>query len=248
MTVQIDQLKYCTLLFATMLVFSGCKSRHEEPKTEPVAEKKPVDKTPKKRVEAAATKKNRPERPKQSSADPKAYENATISYSVKLETTQGEVVVDVYEKLAPLAAERFKILVEEGFYNDAVFFRVIKGFVAQAGIAGDPEVNAKWRTKRMKDDPVIQSNIKGTITFASAGPNSRTTQFFINYKDNANLDGMGFAPFGKVREMEPVEKFYGEYSRGRGPSQPLIQKEGNAYLKKEFPKLDYIKKATILKK
>ena len=99
----------------------------------------------------------------------------------------------------------------------------------------------------MKDDPVVQSNLKGTISFASAGPGSRTTQFFINYRDNKNLDGMGFAPFGKVRDMAPAFKLYNEYTRGSAPRQPLIQSQGNAYLKKEFPKLDFIKKATIIK-
>ena len=239
--------RHIPVILAILFALSGCKSRHAETESETISEKKPVTATPEKKPEKKQEEAAPPPRPVKSAGDPKAYEKETITYSVKLETSKGDVIIDVYDKLAPLAAERFKTLVEAKFYDEAVFFRVINGFVAQAGIAADPKINAKWRSERMKDDPVIQSNIKGSVSFASAGPNSRTTQFFINYKHNGNLDGMGFAPFGIVRDMGPVEQFYNEYSRGRGPSQPLIQQQGNTYLKKEFPKLDYIKKATIIK-
>ncbi|HWH67913.1 MAG TPA: peptidylprolyl isomerase, partial [Candidatus Sulfotelmatobacter sp.] len=142
-------------------------------------------------------------------------------------------------------------LVRSGFFKDVAFFRVIPGFMCQFGIHGDPSVSAKWRSAKIPDDPVKGSNTRGTITFATAGPNTRTTQLFINFADNSNLDGMGFSPFGKVTEgMDVVDKIYSGYGegapRGHGPDQGRIQMEGNAYLKKDFPNLDYIKAATIV--
>jgi peptidyl-prolyl cis-trans isomerase A (cyclophilin A) len=130
------------------------------------------------------------------------------------------------------------------------FFRVIKGFMAQVGISGNPELNAKWRTMRIADDPVTQSNTKGMVSFATGGVNSRTTQIFINFGDNSRLDRMGFSPFGKVRDMQVVEALYSEYGegapRGTGPNQRRLQMEGNPYLKRDFQQLDYIKTATVI--
>ena len=171
-------------------------------------------------------------------------------YTVELDTTKGAIVIDVHREWAPKGADRFYELVKNGYFTDVAFFRVISGFMAQAGISGDPALNAEWRAKRIQDDPVKASNTRGTVTFATSGPNSRTTQFFINFGDNSRLDGMGFAPFGKVKDMAPVDALYDGYGegapRGRGPSQGRMQTEGNAYLRDGFPKLDYIKSAKII--
>jgi peptidyl-prolyl cis-trans isomerase A (cyclophilin A) len=174
---------------------------------------------------------------------------APSQYTVELDTTKGPIVIEVYRDWSPHGADRFYELVQSGYYDDVGFFRVIGGFMAQVGISGDPALNAKWREKRIPDDPVKGSNTRGTVSFATSGPNSRTTQFFINFVDNSRLDGMGFSPFGKVRDMTTVDALYAGYGegapRGRGPSQALLQSQGNAYLKENFPNLDYIKSAKI---
>lgn len=171
-------------------------------------------------------------------------------YTVELDTTKGAIVIEVRRDWAPNGADRFYELVQDGYFTDVAFFRVVGGFMAQAGISGDPALNAVWREKRIPDDPVKASNMRGTVTFATSGPDSRTTQFFINFSDNSRLDGMGFAPFGKVKDMAPVDALYDGYGegapRGRGPSQAQMQTQGNSYLKESFPKLDYIKSARII--
>ncbi len=180
-------------------------------------------------------------------------ERAPDSYKVKFDTSAGAFVIEVQRAWAPLGADRFYNLVKAGFYNDCRFFRVIQGFMVQFGIHGDPAVMNTWRGARIGVDPVKQSNKRGYITYAMGGsPDTRTTQVFINFSDNANLDGMGFAPFGKVVSgMDIVDKIYSGYGegapRGQGPEQSRIQAEGNAYLLKSFPKMDYIKAATIEK-
>lgn len=186
-------------------------------------------------------------------ADPAALTGkAPDSFKAKFETTKGSFTIEVTRSLAPNGADRFYNLVKSGYFKDIAFFRVIPGFMAQFGIHGDPVISAPWRAARIPDDPVKASNTKGAISFAMAGPNTRTTQLFINLVDNSRLDGMGFSPFGKVVEgMDVVEKINGEYGegepRGRGPNQARIQMEGNAYLRKDFPRLDYIKSASIVK-
>ncbi len=176
---------------------------------------------------------------------------STNQYAVELDTTKGPIVIDVHPDWAPVGAKRFSELVEAGYFTDVAFFRVIGGFMAQVGLHGDPAITAQWRGKPIADDPAKESNTRGMVTFATSGPNSRTTQFFINFGDNSRLDSMGFAPFGKVRDMTPVDALYAEYGeggpRGRGPSQAQIQSRGNEYLRADFPKLDYIKSAKILK-
>lgn len=177
-------------------------------------------------------------------------EQAPAVYKASFDTSAGTFVIEVHRDWAPKGADRFYNLVKNGFYDNCRFFRVLPGFMAQFGINGDPAVQAVWRDARIGDDPVKESNKKGYITFATAGPNTRTTQVFINYGDNASLDSQGFAPFGKVLTgMNVVEKLYGGYGegapQGKGPSQGLVQQQGNAYLQKDFPKLDFIKKATI---
>lgn len=177
-------------------------------------------------------------------------QQAPAQFAVELDTTKGPLVIDVNRAWAPRGADRFHELVQSGYFTDVAFFRVIAGFMAQAGLHGDPAVTAEWRNKRIEDDPVTQSNTRGMVSFATAGPGTRTTQFFINFGDNSRLDGMGFAPFGKVRDMTVVDALYSGYGEGapsgRGPAQGLIQRQGNAYLKKDFPKLDYIKSAKVL--
>jgi peptidyl-prolyl cis-trans isomerase A (cyclophilin A) len=179
-------------------------------------------------------------------------EKAPDTYKARFDTSAGVFVVEVNRSLAPLGADRFYNLVKNGFYDGARFFRAISGFMVQFGIHGDPAVSSVWRSARINDDPVKGTNAPMTITFATGGPNTRTTQVFINFGNNAGLDKQGFAPFGKVIEgTDVVNKIFTGYGegapRGKGPDQGRIQAEGNAYLNKEFPKLDYIKKATIEK-
>jgi peptidyl-prolyl cis-trans isomerase A (cyclophilin A) len=173
------------------------------------------------------------------------------AYRVKLETSKGDVTIEVTKAWAPEAADRFYRLVERRFYDDARFFRVVRDFIVQFGINGDPAVEARWRNLTIADDPVKESNRRGTITFATSGPNSRTTQVFINLKDNVRLDRSGFVPFGQVvAGMDVVDHLYNTYGdappRGLGPDQNLIETQGNSYLESKFPRLDTIKRATIV--
>jgi peptidyl-prolyl cis-trans isomerase A (cyclophilin A) len=178
--------------------------------------------------------------------------SAPPKFKAKFSTTKGDFVVEVNKEWAPKAADRFFSLVTIGYYVDIPMFRVIEGFMVQFGIHGDPKMNKIWKNASIPDDKGTQSNTPGMLTFATRGPNTRTTQLFINYGQNARLDGMGFAPFGKVIEgMDVVNNVYSGYGegapRGRGPSQPRMQGEGNTYLKAEFPEMDYIKSISILK-
>lgn len=182
-----------------------------------------------------------------------AVEKAPETYKVKLETTKGEVVIEVTRAWAPNGADRFYNLVKIGYYDGVVFFRVIEGFMAQVGMHGDPAVQAAWSKATIPDDPVLQSNTRGMVTFAAtSAANSRTTQFFINFGDNTSLKQHGpFAPFGRVVEgMAVVDTLYSGYGegapRGRGPSQGEIARQGNAYLKASFPELDAITRASLL--
>ncbi len=179
-------------------------------------------------------------------------EQAPAVYKAKFDTTKGVFVIEVNRDWAPNGADRFYNLVKNGFYDNVRFFRVISGFMVQFGIHGDPKVSAPWREARLQDDAVKQSNKRGYITYAMAGPNTRTSQVFINFGDNASLDSQGFSPFGRViTGMEVVDNLNAEYGegspRGRGPDQTRMQMEGNVYLTKDFGKLDYVKKATIEK-
>ncbi|MBS0247410.1 MAG: peptidylprolyl isomerase [Proteobacteria bacterium] len=186
-------------------------------------------------------------------ANPAALtEQAPATYKAKFETSKGPFVIQVTRAWAPNGADRFYNLVKNGYFDNVRFFRAISGFMVQFGINGDPALNARWRVARIQDDKVSQSNTRGMITFATSGPNARTTQVFINFADNSNLDGMGFAPFGKVVSgMDVVDKLYTGYGEGapngRGPDQNRIQTEGNAYLNQGFPKLDHVTRATIEK-
>ena len=196
--------------------------------------------------------------PKPELLDPaSANETAPAKFSVLFQTTKGNFIIDVDRSWSPEGADRFYNLVKIGYFEDVAFFRAIKGFMVQFGIHGNPKVNAKWRSATIKDDPVKESNKRGYLTFAKTGaPNSRSTQFFINFGDNVNLDGMGFSPIGLVSEtkeggMTVVDKLYTGYGegapRGKGPNQMYVQTKGNPYLKDKFPKLDYINKAELIK-
>jgi peptidyl-prolyl cis-trans isomerase A (cyclophilin A) len=171
---------------------------------------------------------------------------APATYRANFETSIGVFVIEVTKAWAPKGADRFYNLVKYGYFDGGRFFRVIPNFMVQFGINGDPKLNAVWSEANITDDPTTQSNRRGYVTFATRGPNTRTTQLFINFKDNSFLDSQGFAPFGQVVSgMEIVDKINAEYREN--PDQTRIQREGNAYLTKAFPRLDYIKKASIAK-
>ena len=170
---------------------------------------------------------------------------APETFQVTFHTTKGDFVVDVTRSWAPLGADRFYNLVKHGFFNGAPFFRVVPGFVVQFGLGANPAVNKVWADADIKDDPVTQHNVPGSLVFATAGPNTRTTQLFINLGDNSSsLDRQGFAPFGKVISgMDVVQKIYPGY--GERPDQGMLTSQGSAYFSKAFPNLDLINSTTI---
>ena len=174
-------------------------------------------------------------------------EKAPDVYHAKFDTSKGVFVVEVHREWAPLGADRFYNLVKNGFFDDGRFFRVIAGFMVQFGLNGNSSIQQAWLNTNLKDDPVKQSNKRGYITFATAGPNTRTTQVFINFADNSRLDSQGFAPFGQVVSgMDVVDKLYSGYGERPNAGNAYLIK-GNVYVTKDFPKLDYVKKATIEK-
>jgi peptidyl-prolyl cis-trans isomerase A (cyclophilin A) len=182
-------------------------------------------------------------------------EQAPATFRANFDTSAGSFVIEVHRDWAPIGADRFYNLVKNGFYDDVRFYRVIPKFMAQFGIHGNPTISAAWRkAPRLKDEPPKQRNLRGFVTFANAGANTRSTILFINYRDNSYLDkSPGFAPFGQVVSgMEAVDKIHSGYGDsqdggGKGPRQALLEQQGNVYLAKEFPRLDYIKAATIVK-
>lgn len=242
-----------TLLVVALLALAACKDAGQgteqapAPQAQQQAQQQPQAQAPKQEAPAA-----KPAADLDALRDPASLnETAPASYRARFETTKGPFVIEVTREAAPRGADRFYNLVKNGFYDDVAFFRAIENFMVQFGIHGDPEIAARWRGATFPDDEVKGTNTRGTISFATSGPNSRTTQVFINYKDNTNLDRMGFAPFGRVVEgMEVVDSLYKGYGegapRGRGPSQGRIQNEGNEYLRRDFPELDWVKSATIV--
>ena len=188
---------------------------------------------------------------KKEAAAPAKKQTAPDVFTVNLDTSKGPIAIEVHREWAPIGADQFYSLVKTGFYDGDRFFRVVRNFVVQFGINGDPKVNRLWSNANLPDDPVTQHNRRSMVTFATARPNTRSTQVFINLKDNsASLDNSGFAPFGKVTSgMDVVDSFYSSYGdmapRGQGPDARQIEVDGDGYLAGHFPRLDYIKKATI---
>lgn len=219
---------------AAAFVFSACDKKTEAP-----AESAPAQSAAPAAAPAAA--------PSAALLAPeKANEKAPETFKVKLVTTKGDMVVQVTRAWSPNGADRFYNLVKIGFYDNTAFFRVINGFMAQVGITGDPTVNAKWRDARIQDDPPAgQSNKPGFVTFATCGPNCRSTQIFFNFGDNAGLDPQGFTPFGRVVEGTAVLGAL-NHEYGDNPDQMRLQAQGDAYLKSALPNIDYIKTARIV--
>lgn len=245
------------LVLAATLAVSGCKKQDASPAGKTAEQAASEASAPPAATEgdpAAPKEASSPDAETEAAAPEAASEPAAPawedSFAVKLETTKGDIVIDVNRDWSPLGAERFHELVSSGFYNDVAFFRVMENFMAQTGVSGNPSLNRKWGKKKIKDEPPKTSNTRGTVSFAKAGPNSRTTQFFINLVDNSQLDAMLFAPFGKVRDMTAADALFAGYGdgppQGKGPNQQKLKAQGNKYLKKKFPKLDYITSATIL--
>ena len=173
------------------------------------------------------------------------HAKAPAVFKARFTTTAGDFVVEVHRDWAPIGADRFYNLVKSGYFTNAAFFRVVPGFVVQFGLSANPAVNKVWKDADIQDDPVKQSNKRGFLVFATAGPNTRTTQLFINFGDNSRLDGMGFAPFGTVVEgMDLVDKIFPGY--GESPRQDLITDQGDTYIAANFPKIDKIKLARII--
>jgi peptidyl-prolyl cis-trans isomerase A (cyclophilin A) len=172
------------------------------------------------------------------------HEQAPGVFDVKFQTTKGDFTVKVTRAWSPLGADRFYNLAKHHFFDNAAFFRIVPGFIVQFGLSADPKVARVWQSANIKDDKVTQTNKRATVTFATAGPNTRTTQLFINLGNNAGLDGQGFSPFGEVIEgMSVVDQLYSGY--GERPDQGQIQAKGKSYLDQNFPKLDIIK-ATVI--
>lgn len=192
------------------------------------------------------------EAPKQAAAPKKTVPVVMPEvWKARIETTQGPVVIEVKKAWAPKGAERFWKLIATGFFDDSRFYRVRPGFIVQFGMAGDPVVNSMMGSTSIDDDPFMERNAKGTVAFAQLGKNTRSTQVYINLKDNAELDRAKFVPFGRVVEgMDAVEKLYGGYGEwsppGRGPEAARIQRQGNKYLDAQFPRLDKLKKVTVV--
>ena len=241
-----------TLVASPALAQSTAKPASTPAQTKP-APAKPAPTTPstqKPATQKPATAKPATAKPAATNAalrtPSKLKDVAPATFRATFETSAGAFVVEVTRSWAPKGADRFYNLVKYGYFDGNRFFRVIPNFMVQFGINGDPKLNGVWSEANITDDPVTQSNRRGYITFATRGPNSRTTQLFINFRDNGGLDSQGFAPFGQVvTGMEVVDKINAEYREQ--PEQGLIQSQGNAYLTKAFPRLDYIKKASIEK-
>lgn len=249
-----------TLIASPAWAQSGAKPASTTPQTKPAPAKPAATQPSTQKPSTQKPSTQKPATAKPSTAKPattsaalrtpaKLKDVAPATYRVNFDTSVGVFVVEVTRAWAPIGADRFYNLVKYGYFDGNRFFRVVKNFMVQFGINGDPKINAAWREATIRDEPVMQSNKRGFITFAkSSAPNSRTTQVFINFRDNVRLDEMGFAPFGQVVEgMEVVDKLNGEYGEAPSQLQGAIQAEGNAFLAKNFPGLDYIKKASLEK-
>ena len=255
------RVKQFVVAAAVATLFFGCKAKEqsaealppEKPKAEAPAEAKPESPSPapgQPEVKASALA----EAPRQ------GYDRALLraallkdkapdTFQVKVATTRGDFMVTVNRAWAPIGADRFYNLVKHRFYDNASFFRVVPGFVVQFGVSAYPPVSAAWEKANIPDEPVTQTNKRGYLTYAKTSmPNTRSTQIFINLKDNAGLDGQGFSPFGYVdaQGMKVVDMLYDQYGDSAGPEQDQISKQGKPYLDKGWPKLDSIKTATLV--
>ena len=238
------------------LVFFGCKK--EQPAEAPPPEQPKTEAPAPPKMETPAVPETTPSAP--ASVTKQGYDRALLrpaglkeqapeTYQVKFVTTRGDFVVKVTRAWAPVGADRFYNLVKHHFYDNASFFRVVPAFVVQFGISAYPPVSAAWADANIKDEPVVGSNKRGYLTYAKTSmPNTRSTQIFINLKDNAGLDGQGFSPFGYVdpQGMKVVEMLYDQYGDSGGPDQDQITKQGKPYVDKGWPKLDSIKSATLM--
>lgn len=228
----------------------------ESPDEVPAGETGPVDEEPAEEVVAAEAEAELEPAdegvpPLYDPDSPEMNRRAPDRYRVRFETTAGDFLVEVHRDWAPRGADRFYNLVSQGFYDDNYFFRAVDDFVVQFGIPGDPQLAAVWSDATIRDDPVEEMNTRGRVVFATSGPDTRTTQLFINTGDNLHLDTSGFAPFGEVVEgMEVVRDLYSGYGdgppSGSGPDQARIRQEGNEYLEEEFPELDKIEDVTVV--
>ncbi|MEN0067100.1 MAG: peptidylprolyl isomerase [Myxococcota bacterium] len=237
-------------LFALAGLLLGCNgSQPETPEPAPVEKAEPAADV---KAEPTPAPKAEPEGEGVLFDPSLAAETAPDTFKAKFETTKGDFVVEVHRDWAPVGADRFYNLVKAGYYSDVAFFRTVANFMAQFGIHGDPKVNRAWREARIADESqVVETNSRGRITFAKTNlPNSRTTQLFINFRNNGRLDKMGFAPFGEVVEgMDIIDSLHmtGEgFPSGSGPNQAQIQAQGNEYLRDKYPDIDYIKSVTVI--
>ena len=202
-------------------------------------------------IGCSSTDETKKEEPKKEAAAAPKQEQAPDVFKINLDTSKGAVVIEIYRGWGPIGVDHLYNLVKLGFYDGDYFFRYVKNFIVQFGINGDPKINNHWRDINLLDDPVKQSNVRGTLTYATSGPRTRSTQLFINLRNNQGLDKDGFTPLGKVVSgMDVVEKFYSSYGDmpdqgGQGPDSSKIEMQGNEYLTSHFPRLDFIKKATI---
>jgi len=259
------QAKWLVFFIALGILAVGCKKEEPVAETKPVEQPKPVTLPPAEVKPEAAAQPALASTPAPAAAPAphSTYDRALLrpsglkaqapdKYQVKFLTTRGEFTVAVTRSWAPIGADRFYNLIKHHFYDNASFFRVVPGFVVQFGLSAYPPVSAAWTNAKLKDDPVTQSNKRGYLTYATGGANTRTTQIFINMKDNSGLDRMGFSPFGVVdgKGINVVEMLYEGYGdgppSGSGPDQGFIESQGKPYLDKNYPKLDSIKTATLL--
>ena len=256
------QAKLFVAAVAIGMLFFGCKAKEQTAETQPP--EKPKSEAP--AQPKAETPAPAPAQPKATASVPAeaprkgGYDRALLraallkdkapeTFQVKFVTTRGDFTVTVNRAWAPIGSDRFYNLVKHHFYDNASFFRVVPGFVVQFGINAYPPVSAAWDNANIQDEPVIQSNKRGYLTYAKTSlPNTRSTQIFINLKDNAGLDRQGFAPFGVVdgKGMNVVDMLYDQYTESSGPEQDKISQLGKPYLDKYFPKLDSIKTATLV--
>jgi peptidyl-prolyl cis-trans isomerase A (cyclophilin A) len=254
------RVKWFVIAVAMGTLFFGCKAKEQTAEAPPPEQPKAEAAQPKAEPPAAAAA--QPEATASASAPTQrsGYDRALLraallkekapdKFQVKFTTTRGDFVVTVNRDWAPIGADRFYNLVKHHFYDNASFFRVVPGFVVQFGISAYPPVAAAWEKANIQDEPVTQSNKRGYLTYAKTSmPNTRSTQIFINLKDNTGLDRQGFSPFGYVdaQGMKVVEMLYDQYGDSAGPDQDQISKQGKPYLDKGWPKLDSIKTATLM--